>query len=381
MSIYGIGSKHLTDEELKEGSFSFDFDLADTLYIHLDPLEVVIQENDNTRLLDNRYLFSVRPAERRWYELVAPKIFGAINHKEQYTEILYSWYICHHPPLKRYHQRYRVVFQMERLIKDHRAFGYVSKAEYRAVKQPGEEMDFVIRYFPGKGAEESIGRIKTALQQRKRREPVMAVDEHPTVVTTRAGDMVPAIDTELLEELRKRGIALGRAKTILANTEPDFVRDHLKLYDDHFASGKLQSMKNPVTILISRIEEKAPFPPNFETIKERLEREAMQQASEKKARELGRLQTKYKKYRTELIDSFMRDNVSGSRLNELMDQTRRGEREKNPSYREDVIEKIAAATVRQELAKEISFMSFSEFCQQSISAETTGPAAQKGVEQ
>ena len=61
----------MTDEELVQKSF--DFDLEDVLYIRLDPLEAKLQQLQDRRILDNQYLFSVNPAGRRWYELMAAK--------------------------------------------------------------------------------------------------------------------------------------------------------------------------------------------------------------------------------------------------------------------------------------------------------------------
>ena len=100
VSIYSIGSKHLTDEELKEGKFSFDFDLEDTVYLLLHPHEVEMQKHQGQRPIDNEYLFSVSPAARRWYELLASKIFGVMENRrgqqEGFCEIRYSWYVERH---------------------------------------------------------------------------------------------------------------------------------------------------------------------------------------------------------------------------------------------------------------------------------------------
>ncbi len=76
LAIFAIGEKHLTEEELQDGKFAFNFDLEDTLYIQFHPFEVAIQESQPQRYLDNQYMFSVRPAARRWYELMAAKILG-----------------------------------------------------------------------------------------------------------------------------------------------------------------------------------------------------------------------------------------------------------------------------------------------------------------
>jgi hypothetical protein len=173
ISIYSIGSKHVTEDELKDGKLTFDFDLEDTVYLLLHPHEVEMQKNQSQRPIDNEYLFSVNPTARRWYELLAPKLFGVVeNRKGQqeggYCEILYSWYIKRHHTLKRHAERYRVVEQMNDLIKDHRIFGYVDKVEYRAIKEPGQPVDFIIRYYPGEGAKRSINRIRSYRPRKKR---------------------------------------------------------------------------------------------------------------------------------------------------------------------------------------------------------------------
>jgi hypothetical protein len=171
VSIYSIGSKHVTDEELEAGNFSFDFDLEDTVYLLLHPHEVEMQRHQGQRPIDNEYLFSVSPAARRWYELLAPKIFGVVENRraqqEGFCEIRYSWYVERHHTLKRHTERYRVVEQMNDLIKDHREFGYVEKVEYRAVKEPGEEVDYIIRYYPGEGARKSVSRIRSHRLRKK----------------------------------------------------------------------------------------------------------------------------------------------------------------------------------------------------------------------
>jgi hypothetical protein len=172
MSVYAIGEHHLTDEELAQKSF--DFDLEDVLYIRLDPLEAKLQQLQDRRILDNQYLFSVNPAGRRWYELMGAKIFGVVKNKAEFCEIRYSWYIKHHHTLKRAYEHKRVRFQMDRVVRDHLASGYLTKVEYRAIKEPDQELDYIIRYFPGPGAGDSIVRIQGHIKKGKtlRRLPI-----------------------------------------------------------------------------------------------------------------------------------------------------------------------------------------------------------------
>jgi hypothetical protein len=53
-----------------------------------------MQKHQGQRPIDNEYLFSVSPSARRWYELLAPKIFGVVENKrnsqEGFCEIRYS---------------------------------------------------------------------------------------------------------------------------------------------------------------------------------------------------------------------------------------------------------------------------------------------------
>jgi hypothetical protein len=65
-------------------------------------------------------------------------------------------------------ERYRVVEQMNDLIKDHRIFGYVEKVDYRAIKEPGQPVDYIIRYYPGEGAKRSINRIRSYRPRKKK---------------------------------------------------------------------------------------------------------------------------------------------------------------------------------------------------------------------
>jgi hypothetical protein len=61
-----------------------------------------------------------------------------------------------------------VVEQMNDLIKDHKAFGYLEKVEYRAIREPGAEIDYIIRYYPGEGARKSVNRIRSHHPRRKK---------------------------------------------------------------------------------------------------------------------------------------------------------------------------------------------------------------------
>jgi hypothetical protein len=263
ISIYAIGSKHVTEEELQDGKLSFDFDLEDTVYLLLHPHEVEMQRNQNQRPIDNEYLFSVSPASRRWYELLAPKIFGVVeNGKGQqeggYCEILYSWYIKRHHTLKRHKDRYRVVEQMNDLIKDHRIFGYVEKVEYRAIKEPAQLVDYIIRYYPGEGAKKSINRIRSYRPRKKRPAQLtlpLLSGEQSTLPPGRAvEEMDPSVESliALLTTQPPEGFGVSKAKAT------DLVKSHRKGVEEQIAAFPYRDLgkakKNAAGWIIAAIE-------------------------------------------------------------------------------------------------------------------------------
>lgn len=202
LSVYAIGEYHLTEDDLKNAEFNFD--LEDKLYIRLDPIELRLQQLQagQQRLIDNAYMFSIKPIARRWYELLAGKIYGTLKYNAPYFEIRYSWYIKHHHTLKKFHQRFRIVEQMNRVVQEHLDSGFLTKVEYRKIKEPDREEDFLIRYFVGKSAKESINRIQGHILNRRKREATGQVSVKENAKTGNAENDIlsplkTADDTEL----------------------------------------------------------------------------------------------------------------------------------------------------------------------------------------
>jgi hypothetical protein len=224
MTLYAIGSAHVTQEELQSGKFSFDFDLEDTVYIQLHPLEVEIQRNQPQRPVDNEYLFSVSPGARRWYELLAPSIFGVTNNARGpgFCEVRYSWYVERHHTLTRQSERWRVAQQMNKLIKDHKTFGYVSRVEYLEVKEPGQEADFIIRYWPGDGAKASTKRIRSRIGKKtwtQQELPLPATTEAQHAPATPASLSTALTDEQesYLSKLTAKGVTKTEARRLVTH--------------------------------------------------------------------------------------------------------------------------------------------------------------------
>lgn len=169
---------------------------------------------------------------------MAAKIFGVVHNKAQFCEIRYSWYIKHHHTLKRQYHRFRVVEQMNRVIRDHLESSYIEKAEYRAVKEPDQELDYIIRYYPGAAAGESIDRIQTHLRRRRTPQRLLGNSRFKNHQQAKEGDdtpvaqsrevalsMVTAHDVDLITQLLFRyGISATKAFELTLKRKKAVVR-------------------------------------------------------------------------------------------------------------------------------------------------------------
>jgi hypothetical protein len=382
LTLYAIGSKHLTEEQLHDGQFDFDFDLEDTLYVQLNPVEIQIQKNQPQRLIDTKYLFSVKPTARRWYELVAPKIFGVVKNEGKYCEIRYSWYIKHHHTLKRYYERYRVVFQMNRLIRDHIDRGYVSKVEYRAVKESGQELDWIIRYYPGEGARISIHRILS--HQYNKPDPP---NEHKPTLKSLAKEnqkepilSEQGIDQVLFAELVKRGVSNIQSRTLLRGLGQDQqTLDQIEWGDQLIAQSPPGKFYNPSGLYIHLIKENVIPPSTFESSRKRKLRLQIQQARQDEQQEQARLQLAYEEYKKREIDDYIAaHNDEYHQYVETKKQELLARYKSLSLWDDQTLARLAETSATAEIAKRISFFTFQAFCQEEKLQSLTSPASEQG---
>ncbi len=278
LSIYAIGENHLTSEQLAAGKFDFDFDLDATVYVLLHKLEMAIQDSQERRYIDNQYMYSVEPTARRWLEIMAPKIFGVLKNKGNHCEVRYSWYVKQHHTLKRLYVAWRVTEQMNRVAADHIASGYIQKPEYRSVQEPGQEIDFIIRYKPGSMASQSTARIRAHLKNPAAVDVELPAEPKPPrrpyqkklALQPEPAEPVVAriIDYRLVAELAKRGVGDADARALLAALPPNQpVLDQLE-HADHLielAKSSRKPIQNTPGFYISHLQRNVPVPPTFET--------------------------------------------------------------------------------------------------------------------
>lgn len=326
-SIWKIGSKHISEEELSSGTFDFDFDLEDTLYIQLHKIERDIQRHQDQKYLDNQYMFSVEARARRWYELMSAKIFGVVKNNGSYVEVKYSWYVKHHHTLMRLYNRSRVVSQMNRIVADHFVSSFISKIEYRAIKDEKGEMDFLIRYYPGPEARRSVTRVLSFLtdstlpfvverrRQRKnkkslkelsskdrnhnQRENLEATDEHALEPAPKSEE--PESNTLVLEALTSRGIIRPVAVNLVTGKSEESlqrVQDYIEYWD------AIKNEKRP-GLLVQLIRVSEELPSTFETRRQREERQAEHERLTKLTRYNDLMESKYAQYCKRRVDEFL----------------------------------------------------------------------------
>jgi hypothetical protein len=364
MSIYAVGSTHLTQEQLQAGHFDFDFDLDDTIYVQLHPIEARIQKSQPQRYIDNQYLFSVSPAAQRWYELVAAKIYGVIKNKGQFCEVRYSWYIKHHHTLKRHYERRRVVQQIKEVIHDHLRSMYLDKVEFIVVREPGQEIDWVIRFYPGDAARASINRILKHTANSRQSRPKPQTQKHkgdaPQLDSARSTESSRNIDRGLFIELTKRGITATQAWNLLSIIETDqAVMDQLEWADYIVSQG---GIKNPPGLYVTFIKDNLIPPDSFETSRKRRLKQAQAQALSESQQEKEALQSAYGEYRNKQIDQYIAENPEDYERFYLQ-KTQEAKEKFNgfDTWKPEMAEKFITVLARAEVAKRITLYNLETF--------------------
>jgi hypothetical protein len=357
MSIYAIGSTHLTAKQLQEGRFDFDFDLNDTVYIQLHPIEAQIQKSQPQRYIDNQYLFSVKPVAQRWYELMAARIYGVIKHRGEYCEIRYSWYVQHHHTLKRHYTRKRATQQIGEVVADHVRFGYITKFELITAKEPGQEIDWVIRFYPGQAAKDSVARILNYISKknpRQRKLTVVKSVEPKTEPTHIFLTPEQQIDERLVAELTNRGVTPTQAAKIVAGLDlgPDeYLTDILDWADYLIGQAPAGKIYNPSGFYVHLIKERVFPPATFETSRKRRLRHEAQQVIAQRLQEQARITLAYDDYLTGEIDAYIAKNPE--QFKEALDARRQHLKAHKALglWSDESITKMAAPAARSEIRK------------------------------
>lgn len=388
MTIFAIGEKHLSEEELKDGTFAFEFNLEDTLYIQFHPFEVAIQESQPQRYLDNLYMFSVAPAARRWYELMAAKMFGVVKNNGKYCEMLYSWYVKHHHTLNRLTTRRRIVQQIKEVVREHLDSGFIDRVAFARVSEPGKEIDFLIRFYPGSAARESIHRVASTLQKkrklpageprvffRKRKQQGISttneeadsenvlIDESEAVRSESIEESLPESTRTLVDALAQRGIFRSQAVRLASTFSEERVARALDQIEYWDALRKTKEVGPG--LLYDLVKNGEAVPATFETRRQREARTATETRRKNLECVNELVQDRYAAYCKQIMDDYVDTMLPAAELESRV-AARKEEILKEPGFwgeRPDLAEQLARHDVRAEVCKGVVVVSADEFRQ------------------
>jgi len=183
------------------------------------------------------------------------------------------------------------------------------------------------------------------------------------------------IDRELLHELMKRGITEKASVDLLTNIQPrQQVMDQLE-WGDHLLvhSPNKEKFYNPAGLHIHLIKENAIPPPTFETSRvRRLREEARQEQTRESERQAG-FELAYMKYREEGLDGYVATHYTPDDLSVLVEAKRKEMLQqtywKRIAHNEQVLREAAQRQVRNSFARQVPFLTFTQFCEERLRAQ------------
>jgi hypothetical protein len=312
------------------------------------------------------------PAAQRFYEIISRKIFAALKNDYSRAKISYSEY-CTFSAQLRHFERQRVQDQMAKVLRPHKASGYITDMKYEPIIGAQNEPDWILYFTPGPKARAEFA---AAHVRRKTLKPIdiaaTEAGDHqstPSRSETRKRQMQiepvaaqPTFDPELIAEFTRRGITNKKARELLGNLKPgqDVIAqlEHI----DYMVQHARFPITNPPGFYIRLIESNTSIPDGFETTAKRKAREEKEEKERKhRAAEDARrlLESDYDDYCSVETDRYIEENAAAF---ESMKNIKRAEnRERYTALSPDLIESMAAFAARSELQKQVALLTFEEF--------------------
>ncbi len=223
---------------------------AEAIYVLLNELYIEHLKRSNTRPLDYNYLCQLTPAPRRFYELISPEFYGAINHGNKEASYLYSE-LCTFAPLARQTEIKKMHSQMAKIHKPHQDSGYISKINFDRITDGKGLPDWLIHYTPGRKAFREF-RAFVPARSMKQLPPKPRLVELPQP----APQSLDADHSPIVELLKGYGVDEARAIQLVIADPAE-----CQLWAKAWPYQNQKGMENPAAVLISFIEKKRrPFP-------------------------------------------------------------------------------------------------------------------------
>jgi hypothetical protein len=348
-----------TGEKLPDGR------KADAVYIAFnDPFWEVLNSAP-VRPLDRAYMKQLPPAAQRFYEIISRKIFAALKNNYPRAKITYSEY-CTFSAQLRHFERQPVQDQMAKVLRPHKASGYITGVKYEPTIDAQNQPDWIMFLTPGPKAHAEFALAHGGRKARKMIDAdSSARGDQPskrrrTIPTQRRVEQPapPTFDPQLIAEFSRRGITEKKAHALLANLKPgQAVVAQLELGDHHIAKdpGKYT---NPAGFYIHLVEENTPIPIGFETNSQRKAREEAERRRDDERQAQQEVEFDYDDYRNAEIDRYI-ETVDPAEVAAIQEAKLQEAKEKHQSPW--VIESVAKHEVRRELARRAPFMTIEEF--------------------
>lgn len=350
-----------TGEKLPDGR------KADAVYIAFnDPFWEVLN-NAPVRPLDRAYMKELPPAAQRFYEIISRKIFAALKNNYPRAKIEYSEY-CTFSAQLRHFERQPVQDQMAKILRPHKASGYITAVKYEPTIDAQNQPDWILYLTPGPkafaefavahGGRKPQRMIEGDVTATGDREPRRRAAGWRQPRLENASSAVPAVDAQLVAEFSRRGITEKKAHALLGNLKPgQNVIAQLELGDHHISKSP-DKFTNPSGFYIHLIEQNTPLPDGFETTSQRRAREEKERRDEDERRRQQELDADYDDYRNAEIDRYIAamdpaeiTAIQEAKLTELR------AKHSNPW----IVESFTKFEVRRELAKRVPLISIEEF--------------------
>ena len=355
-----------TGEKLPDGR------KADAVYIIFNEPFWEVLNNAPVRPLDRAYMKELPPAAQRFYEIISRKIFAALKNDYARAKISYFEY-CTYSAQLRHFERQRVQDQMAKVLRPHKASGYITAMKYEPIIDAQNQPDWILYFTPGPKARTEFAaahgrrKPKTKIgdslvealaeageQQLKRSRPESRRHERqiePVVAQ-------PTFDPELVAQFTRRGITDKKAHELLLNLKPgQDVMAQLE-HIDYMVEHARFPIINPPGFYINLIKNNTTIPDGFETSAKRKAREEKER-KEKARRDAEEIQQQlewdYDNYRDAEIDRYVAENTAA--FEALKDAKWKEDRERFTFATEGT----AKMSARREIEKQLSFLSFEEF--------------------
>lgn len=241
-------------EQLPDGA------VADAVHLVLNDVYHGILKNAPYRPVDWDYMYLLPPMSQRFYELASYRVFAALKHGRHRASITYSEF-CTGSNQVRYFELTKVQKQMYKVLRPHKAEGYITGYTYEECADKQGQADWVIHLTPGPRA---TAEFKT--YNSKPRGKKQAAGKG----TAELGPSDPDVRARLVRGIAERGVRPKAAEELVAaldDASAAEAEDKMEYYDYLLSTPHFRkNTANPPGLLVKMLRDSEyAIPPTFVT--------------------------------------------------------------------------------------------------------------------